>query len=64
MTSHINCVLFDYLNYDSIKNLVLISKKHPYFLGSSSLDIVVNFILQKLNKNNIKDVQNIYAKSY
>ena len=64
MTSHINCVLFDYLHYDSIKNLVLISKTHPYFLGSSSLDIVVDFILQKLKKNSIKNVQNIYAKSY
>ena len=54
MTSHINCVLFDYLNYDSIQNLVLVSKKHHCFLGCISLDIVVDFILQKLNKNSIK----------
>ena len=64
MTSHINCVLFDYLNYDSIQNLVLVSKKHSCFLGCISLDIVVDFILQKLDKNNIKKIQDIYAKSY
>ena len=64
MTSHISCVLFDYLNYDSIHNLVLVSKKHSCFLGYTSLDIVVDFILQKLDKNSIKKIQDIYAKSY
>ena len=64
MTSQISCVLFDYLNYDSIQNLVLVSKKHHCFLGCSTLDIIVDFILQKLNKNNIKMIEDIYARSY
>ena len=64
MSSQINCVLIEYLDYFTFNNLVIVCKNHPFYLGGKPVSEILTYLQPNFNLKSLKNINNIIAKAY